>query len=185
MQTFMPSDFYTTATALDDARLKKQVVEAMQILTVLEKNNPLIPWAHHPAVLMWTGYERALKYYIDCLLDVCKNRGINFKKIKPFGIYHNKIKSGEIQMPIWINCYSLQQSHKNALLYKNREHYITFFNKPLDIPAVPVNGKLPYIWPSKCAQCSNKCKFVILNMVRQKRIDGVNKEIKALMEMEG
>ena len=62
MQTFLPySCFKQTANCLDYRRLGKQRVEAFQILNILEDITPNSRWKTHPAVLMWKGYENALK----------------------------------------------------------------------------------------------------------------------------
>ena len=62
MQTFLPyADFVKTAKCLDYRRLGKQRVEAFQILNILEGKTTKAGWKHHPAVLMWEGYENALK----------------------------------------------------------------------------------------------------------------------------
>ena len=54
MQTFLPyADFAETARVLDQRRLGKQRVEALQVLRAL-----FIPgygWRHHPVVRMWRG----------------------------------------------------------------------------------------------------------------------------------
>ena len=68
MQTFLPYPGFTaTAQVLDARRLGKQRVEALQVLRGLTV--PGYGWRHHPAVLMWTGYEEALVRYG---LDVCE-----------------------------------------------------------------------------------------------------------------
>ena len=62
MQTFLPyADFAASAAALDDRRLGKQRVEALQIIRALTRET--YGWKHHPAVLMWAGYELALASY--------------------------------------------------------------------------------------------------------------------------
>ncbi|MER7983892.1 MSMEG_6728 family protein [Streptomyces sp. NPDC095817] len=67
MQTFLPyPDFTQSAAVLDQARLGKQRVEALQVLRGLTV--PGYGWRNHPAVRMWTGYEEALVRYG---LDVC------------------------------------------------------------------------------------------------------------------
>ncbi|MDT5035120.1 MAG: hypothetical protein QOE03_305, partial [Micromonosporaceae bacterium] len=58
VQTFLPyPEFATSARVLDQRRLGKQRVEAIQVLRGL-----IVPgygWRHHPAVKMWAGYEEA------------------------------------------------------------------------------------------------------------------------------
>ena len=68
MQTFLPyPDFAETAKVLDQRRLGKQRVEALQVLRGLTV--PGYGWRHHPAVRMWRGYEEALTRYG---LEICR-----------------------------------------------------------------------------------------------------------------
>src|SRR5215213_84794 len=68
MQTFLPyPDFVASAEALDDRRLGKQRVEAMQVIRALTR--PVYGWQHHPAVRMWRGHEEALGAYA---LEICR-----------------------------------------------------------------------------------------------------------------
>ena len=70
MQTFLPyADFSKTAKCLDYKRLGKQRVEAKQILNILLDRTETKGWRNHPAVLMWVGYENALKIYYNMILD--------------------------------------------------------------------------------------------------------------------
>ena len=76
MQTFLPyADFVKTAKCLDYRRLGKQRVEAFQILNILEGKTTKAGWKHHPAVLMWEGYENALKKYFNDISSEWKSRG--------------------------------------------------------------------------------------------------------------
>ncbi len=62
MQTFLPyPDFEASARVLDDRRLGKQRVEALQVLRALTRAQ--YGWKHHPAVRMWAGHEEALAAY--------------------------------------------------------------------------------------------------------------------------
>ena len=62
MQTFLPyPDFAASARVLDNVRLGKQRVEAMQILRALTRTP--YGWKHHPAVKMWCRFEEALGAY--------------------------------------------------------------------------------------------------------------------------
>ncbi|WP_242424468.1 MSMEG_6728 family protein, partial [Frankia sp. EI5c] len=62
MQTFLPyPDFAATAAVLDERRLGKQRVEALQILRALTYAG--YGWQHHPAVRMWAGHPRAVAAY--------------------------------------------------------------------------------------------------------------------------
>ncbi|CAM5227284.1 hypothetical protein GCM10010329_46940 [Streptomyces spiroverticillatus] len=67
MQTFLTHPgFSDSAAVLDQRRLGKQRVEALQVFRGLTV--PGYGWRRHPAVRMWAGYEEALVRYG---LDVC------------------------------------------------------------------------------------------------------------------
>lgn len=67
MQTFLPyPDFAATARVLDQRRLGKQRVEALQLQRALTV--PGHGWRHHPAARMWAGHEEALVRYG---LEIC------------------------------------------------------------------------------------------------------------------
>lgn len=61
MQIFIVGTPLETATALDNRRLNKQIIECQQILDALsgKKNG----WCNHPCVLQYRGYEKWLKIY--------------------------------------------------------------------------------------------------------------------------
>lgn len=62
MQTFVPfPDLRRTAEVLDDRRLGKQRVEALQIIRALTRAT--YGWKRHPAVRMWEGHVEALALY--------------------------------------------------------------------------------------------------------------------------
>ena len=59
MQTFITDfDMAQNAKKLDDKRLGKQRIEALQIANCLLVKESR--WKNHPAVKMWKGYERFL-----------------------------------------------------------------------------------------------------------------------------
>lgn len=136
MQTFLPFvDFETSAKVLDKKRLWKQVVEADQILSFLErkKTEDEVPYGNHPAVLMWEGYETALKFYRNVMLAESLLRGINTDKT-PLEV----VESVFIYPP-WIGWESFHLSHRSNLLRKDAEHYQKYF-------AIK-DTSLPYVWP--------------------------------------
>ena len=69
VNTFLPwPDYNKTAKSLDDKRLGKQRVEALQILRAnlgLTKG-----WRNHPAAVMWRGHEGSLIEYIYAMSGV-------------------------------------------------------------------------------------------------------------------
>ena len=76
MQTFLPyPDLADSVMCLDNKRLGKQRVEAMQILNVLEGRRD--GWKNHPAVKMWTGYTDCLHLYKDLCITEWIDRGFN------------------------------------------------------------------------------------------------------------
>jgi len=80
MQTFLnEATFEHCARHLDPIRLRKQFVEARQIMDVLLEN-PKARWRNHPAVLQWKGYEPALYNYAMEIGWEIKRRGWKYQK---------------------------------------------------------------------------------------------------------
>lgn len=130
MQTFLPyADFEETALALDRRRLGKQRVEAQQILNAIERGGG---WSNHPAVLMWTGYEPALRLYRNAMIREWVARG-----------YNNTMEitrsGGRVRMPPWLGDQSLHASHRSNLLRKEPDFYRQH--------GWGESPDLPYIWP--------------------------------------
>ncbi|MGI8647169.1 MAG: cytoplasmic protein [Acidimicrobiales bacterium] len=148
MQTFLPyADFAATAAVLDPHRLGKQRVEVLQVLRGLTVSG--YGWRHHPAVLMWAGYEEALVCYglhicatwlaggradtcaASLIREIAERRGIN-------GIRQQSKLLIAGELPPWLGNEGLHRSHRSALLRKDTEWYGKFFDGPSD---------LPYVWP--------------------------------------
>ena len=69
MQTFLPvADFKESAKYLDYKRLGKQRVEGMQLLNAMQPDYDKKGWLNHPATVMWTGYQNALKLYVNVMI---------------------------------------------------------------------------------------------------------------------
>lgn len=118
MQTFLPyPDFEHSARCLDDRRLGKQRVEAMQILNVLEGRSR--GWRTHPAVLMWRGYEDALRLYMNACIREWVRRGRT-----------NNMVMAEVAddavMPHWLGDERVHGGYRAMLLRKDPAHYGTF-----------------------------------------------------------
>lgn len=135
MQTFLPyPDFHRSCRCLDDKRLGKQRVEAKTLLNILLGRTRTRGWAHHPAKLMWQGYENALKiYYNECLKEWMargfRNR-MKFESVR-----------GRVVYPPWLGDERFHASHRSNLLRKDPEYYRQFgWREPPD---------LPYFWPTK------------------------------------
>ena len=139
MQTFLPySDFNRTASVLDYRRLGKQRIESKQILQLCLGETDF-QWKHHPVVKMWKGYESALAKYSEIICIEWRNRGYKDVQLDIFRNYLNRLPP--IKMPDWMGYEPFHKSHRQALLFKNFEHYSKFF--------VDDVAKLEYIWPSR------------------------------------
>jgi hypothetical protein len=135
LQTFLPySDFVASIKCLDDKRLGKQRVEAMQILNILTGKNATAAWKNHPAVRMWKGYEEALKWYHNLSIDEWIHRGKN-NTIKTIPTAFEKMI-----FPSWTFDPRLLISHRCNLLRKDFDHYVKSFGDKYDVDA-------PYWWP--------------------------------------
>jgi Pyrimidine dimer DNA glycosylase len=150
MQTFLPyPDFIRSARALDQRRLGKQRVEALQVLRALTW--PGYGWRHHPAVKMWAGYEEALaRYGLDVCAVWCETGRADTCAVTltvdlatACGIERARTQdelAGAGELPPWLGRKDLHLSHRAALLRKDPEHYQPIFG---DLPA-----ELPYVWPA-------------------------------------
>jgi len=143
MQTFLPyASFEKSAACLDNKRLGKQRVEAMQILNVLAGKGS--GWKHHPAVLMWTGYEKALRQYLRAVILEWKRRGFKNSMRVP-----RKAKLLPHEIPPWIGSRKFHASHRSNLLCKFPQHYGTLgWTVPAD---------LPRYWPVKKSAQQGNC----------------------------
>ncbi|MER5785432.1 MSMEG_6728 family protein [Streptomyces mobaraensis] len=150
MQTFLPYPGFTrSAEVLDQPRLGKQRVEALQVLRGLTV--PGYGWRHHPAVRMWTGYEEALvRYGLDvCAVWVAKGHAdtcattlaTDFSRHRPGAPVRPQDElADDGELPPWLGDPAFHRSHQSALVRKAREIYAPLF------PDVP--DDLPYVWPS-------------------------------------
>lgn len=150
MQTFLPyPDFRRSAAVLDQARLGKQRVEALQVLRGLTV--PGYGWRHHPAVRMWIGYEEALvRYGLDvCAVWVAGGRAdtcaatlaTDFGRHRPGATVRVQERlADDGELPPWLGDPAFHRSHRSALVRKAPEIYAPFF------PGVP--DDLPYVWPT-------------------------------------
>jgi hypothetical protein len=151
VQTFLPyPSFAESAAALDPLRLGKQRVETLQIIRALTR--PTYGWKHHPAVLMWKGYEEALGSYglavveAWCALgraDTCE--GTMVADLAEAGIRRPRpqAKLPKTFVPPWLGDPALHRSHQSALVRKDPAFYRPQF------PDVP--DDLDYVWPVRKA----------------------------------
>ena len=140
MQTFMPySDFELSAMCLDWQRLGKQRSEAQSILNIITgkaKKNKYgkVSWSNHPAVLMWKGYEEALRLYFNVILREWKSRGYKNTMVpEPFD-------ERRLIVPKWFGDERFHLSHQSNLLRKNFQYYSKFGWK--------VDPEMEYFWPT-------------------------------------
>jgi hypothetical protein len=158
VQTFLPyADFAATAAVLDQRRLGKQRVEALQILNALTV--PGNGWRNHPAVLMWRGYEEALVRYC---LEICRvwcERGFGDTcATKVTTALRERLGIDEVrsqaelaaagELPPWLGDPALHRSHRVALVRKDPEHYALVFPDIIDEDTND-NG---YVWPVRNAR---------------------------------
>jgi len=147
VQTFLPyPDFAAASAALDDRRLGKQRVETLQVLRALTRET--YGWKHHPAVLMWVGYEAALAAYglANCAewlrrghADTCAATMAADLAIAGLPAPQSQADLGKDLMPPWLGDDRLHRSHQASLLRKDPEFYG---------PRFPgVDPELPYYWP--------------------------------------
>jgi hypothetical protein len=123
-----------SASCLDNKRLGKQRVEVLQIMNVLMGISK--GWTHHPAVIMWKGYEQALiSYGVEVcdewvrhsFNDTVKAKLLRFKALGP------------TLMPHWLGDEDFHRSHQSNLLRKDEVWYGRY---GWEVPTY-----LQYIWP--------------------------------------
>jgi len=140
MQTFLPYEsFRDSAKCLDRQRLGKQRVEAMQILNALQAGSTS-RWRNHPAVRMWRGYENALGYYMNVMINEWINRG--YKNTMTYYEFQrcNKSIFDIVKYPQWLGDDRLYKSHRCNLYRKDPNYYGQFLWGRCD-------EKAPYWWP--------------------------------------
>lgn len=138
MQTFLPYPNYVrSAQVLDNRRLGKQRVEALQIIKALIL--PDYGWRNHPAVKMWKNNIESLKVYHDVMIEEWKSRG--FKNSMPLFFPPVGLPTEFPDCPGWLGDEAFHASHRSNLLRKDPIHYGKFgWAEP---------NNLPYIWPTK------------------------------------
>ena len=144
-QTFLPTqNFRKAATLLDYRRLGKQRVEGLQLINSLSPDYDKKGWLNHPARLMWRGYETALKYYTNCMIEEWVARG-----------YNNTMQLYEIETPIvfppWLGYPELHKSHRMNLLRKDYDFYKQHFDADALTDLTTIN-EYEYYWPPEKKQ---------------------------------
>jgi hypothetical protein len=138
VQTFLPyASFRRSARVLDDRRLGKQRVEALQILNALHGRSR--GWVNHPAVRMWRGYEDALVLYGLVVTREWTRRGFADTVAGKLLAFVPPGWRRPRRAPPWLGDPALHRSHRSALVRKAPAVYGPLF------PGVP--DDLPYVWP--------------------------------------
>ncbi|CAA9390586.1 MAG: hypothetical protein AVDCRST_MAG32-2288 [uncultured Nocardioides sp.] len=148
MQTFLPyADFERSARALDPKRLGKQRVETIQVVRALTVEG--YGWAHHPASLMWKGFEEALGCYGLVCCDVWTRLGFGdtcaatiAADLRAAGVLEIRSQqelAAAGALPPWLGDEPVHASHRSALVRKDPDHYRQLFPDDPD--------DLPYVWP--------------------------------------
>ena len=150
MQTFLPyPDFAASAAVLDDRRLGKQRVEALQVLRALTR--PTYGWKRHPAVRMWQGHAEAVAAYGLAVCDEWVRRGWADTCAATIGTDLAEAglpaprRQAELaraeRLPAWLGDDRLHRSHRSALLRKDPAFYRPRFPE--------ADPELPYFWPTQ------------------------------------
>jgi hypothetical protein len=151
VQTFLPyPDFAASAAALDDKRLGKQRVEALQVVRALTV--PGYGWQHHPAVRMWRGYPEAVACYglVVCAEWVGRGRADTCamtiaEDLRAAGRSGNPRTQAQLAavglLPPWLGDERVHRSHRRVLVEKSPAHYGPLFGE-VDRDQAP-----GYYWP--------------------------------------
>jgi hypothetical protein len=145
MQTFLPySSFGLSAASLDLKRLGKQRVENLQIMTTLLTGRKA--WEHHPAVLMWRGYEECLLAYQYAMCQrwitnvTLKGKAYSDTCYeKTLSLFRELGEDRTYEEPPWLGREDVHISHQSKLISKDFHFYSPQF------PEAPEG--LEYVWP--------------------------------------
>ena len=168
MNTFLPyANFRSSAFALDQKRLNKQVSECKHIAAALAGETK--GYAFHPATLMWEGYLPALIEYARwCCYAFYRMRKKQHKYESWFEQKHTELlhartledrrNNPDTMMPWWLGNPKFHASNRGILLHKNPAWYKKQF-KGMRVPA----NKPDYVWPVHAARwkIENRKLFVL------------------------
>ena len=136
VNTFLPwPDMKRTAQSLDNRRLGKQRVEALQILRAnlgLTKG-----WVNHPAAVMWRGHDGYLVEYIKAICFEWMHRGYEDGVLLQLVDLINTNSIQGYDPPWWWGNDELHKSHRSNLKRKDPIQY-----------HFRVRKDLPYKWPT-------------------------------------
>ena len=153
MQTFLPYDgFAASAAALDDRRLGKQRVEALQVLRAVTRET--YGWKHHPAVLMWVGHAEALAAYGVAICAEWTARGYADTCAATIGAdlaaaglpppRDQAVLAAEGLLPPWLGDERVHLTHRSALVRKDPDFYREQFPE--------ADPDVDYFWPVRRRQ---------------------------------
>jgi hypothetical protein len=153
VQTFLPyPDFAASAAVLDDRRLGKQRVEAMQVLRAVTRMT--YGWQRHPAVRMWSAHPEAVAAYGLAMCDEWVGRGR--ADTCADAIVDDLAEAGQAParsqgelarlhlLPAWLGDQRLHRSHQAALVRKDPDRYRRLFPN--------VDPTTPYFWPGQAPE---------------------------------
>lgn len=145
MQTFLTcACVRASLLRLDHRRLQKQLLEAVQILRILNriKSGQVLSkpgYAKHPAVLMWLGREKFLRYYACCCSEVIAEVTHRVKDGMPYdtctldtalreelGGWINLEDVHDSDKPAWFGDQAFHSAHRASLYRKNPVFYAEF-----------------------------------------------------------
>ena len=136
VNTFLPyADFKQVAQSLDDRRLGKQRVEALQILRA--NLGLTVGWRNHPAAVMWRGHEGLLAKYTITICDEWVKRGYVDNTKQQVIELMKQYKLKPVKKPWWLGADKFHESHQSNLKRKLPEHY-----------DFDVADDMPYQWPT-------------------------------------
>ena len=121
MQVFLPvPDFRQSLEILDGPRLRKQRLEAKQLIdTIFQRpmanGEPRIGWINHPAAVMFRRYTGSLIHYYNLSLKVNAERGGNNLKLIP-----ECEQRPPIAKPWWLGIEEIHSSHRARLIMKGK-----------------------------------------------------------------
>lgn len=134
MQTFLPyPSFRESARVLDNKRLGKQRLEALQLLRLIvsgwtDLNSKPTRWDNHPAAKLWREDNNSLANLALYGIEIClewRYRGFDDNQLQKFCTYCGYVSGGLKIVPVVFSP-ALHASHRAALLAKNPEHYKQF-----------------------------------------------------------
>lgn len=87
MQTFLPDPSYIDSlSSLNNQRLNKQILEARQIIKIIESGRTTGAYVNHPCVKMWRDHLGALKLYTNIAIELALDREIKLKNTEHYSL---------------------------------------------------------------------------------------------------